>query len=217
MTNDKRDSGDIFNEALQIAPAERGKFLDTACSGEPNLRVEIEELLEFHEQTPEFLEASPPLVHDLSEVEAQVRYENKEKSIGTLADVEPRDLLGYGLIPEFVGRLPIIATLDELDQNDLVRVLTEPKNALVKQYQQLFQLNNVILRFTEGAMTEIARKAQEKKTGARGLRSIIEDAMLDTMYDIPSKNDVKEVVVSEKVITKGEQPMIVYESAVQAG
>ena len=126
-------------------------------------------------------------------------------------------MLGYGLIPEFIGRLPILATLEELDQEDLVRVLTEPNNALIKQYQQLFNLSNVLLRFTEQAMEEIAKKALEKKTGARGLRAIIETAMLETMYEVPSKDDVKEVVVSDKVITSGEQPMIVYESAQQTG
>lgn len=134
----------------------------------------------------------------------------EDKEAG-LKDMEPRDLVSFGLIPEFIGRLPILATLDELAESDLVRVLTEPKNALVKQYQQLFQLNDVVLRFTESAMEEIAKKAREKKTGARGLRSIIENAMLDTMYDMPSKKEIKEVVVSDKTITHGEQPMIVLE------
>lgn len=143
--------------------------------------------------------------------------EIKDKKTIGLKEVEPRDLLTYGLIPEFIGRLPVIATLEELEQGDLVRVLVEPHNALIKQYQQLFQLNNVVLRFTEGALSEIAKKAREKRTGARGLRSIIEDAMLETMYQVPSKNDVKEVVVSEKVISSGEQPLIVFESAAQTG
>ena len=141
----------------------------------------------------------------------------KDKRNANLKDVEPRDLLSYGLIPEFIGRLPIIATLEELQEQDLVKVLTEPQNALIKQYQQLFQLNDVILRFTEGALGEIARKARVKKTGARGLRAIIEDAMLETMYDVPSKAGVKEVVVSEKVISDGEQPMIVLENVEQSG
>lgn len=140
-----------------------------------------------------------------------------EKKSDVLDQVEPKDLLTYGLIPEFVGRLPVVATLDQLSEQDLVRVLTEPQNALIKQYQQLFHLSNVILRFTEGAMGEIARKAYEKKTGARGLRSIIENAMLETMYEVPSKADVKEVVVSENVIAQGEQPLIVYENVVQSG
>lgn len=135
----------------------------------------------------------------------------------TLGDVEPRDLVGYGLIPEFIGRLPIVATLEELGEEDLVRVLVEPNNALIKQYQQLFHLNNVVLRFTDQAMREIAKMALEKKTGARGLRAIIENAMLDTMYEVPSKSDVKEVLVSDKVITQGEQPLIVLENAAQNG
>ncbi|MCL4154494.1 UNVERIFIED_CONTAM: hypothetical protein GTU68_002817 [Idotea baltica] len=137
---------------------------------------------------------------------------SKAEEKASLKQMEPRDLVSFGLIPEFIGRLPILATLDELAESDLVRVLTEPKNALVKQYQQLFQLNDVILRFTESAMEEIAKKAREKKTGARGLRSIIESAMLDTMYDVPSKKEIKEVVVSDKTISHGEQPLIVLEN-----
>ncbi len=140
----------------------------------------------------------------------------KRTDVG-LKDLEPSDLLSFGLIPEFIGRLPIIATLEELGEEDLVRVLTEPNNALVKQYQHLFDLNDVILRFTEQSMVEIAKKALEKKTGARGLRAIIENAMLETMYEVPSKDDVKEVVVSEKVISDGEQPLIVYENTAQSG
>jgi ATP-dependent Clp protease ATP-binding subunit ClpX len=141
---------------------------------------------------------------------------HKKKS-HVLEHLEPRDLITYGLIPEFVGRLPIVVALEELTEDDLVKVLTEPNNALIKQYQKLFGLNNVNLRFTEGAVKEIAHKAYDKKTGARGLRSIIEHAMLETMYDVPSKVDVKEVIVSEKVITQGELPMIVYENAVKTG
>lgn len=140
-----------------------------------------------------------------------------EKKVVALKHVEPKDLISYGLIPEFVGRLPIIATLEELVEHDLVRVLTEPQNALIKQYQRLFDLNNVILRFTEAALVEIARKAHEKKTGARGLRAIIENAMLDTMFEVPAKRDVKEVIVSDKVIAQGEQPLIVYEQAARTG
>ena len=139
----------------------------------------------------------------------------KEKKSSSLHDLEPRDLLAYGLIPEFIGRLPIAVTLDELGEEDLVRVLTEPHNALVKQFQELFHMSNVVLRFTEGAMKEIAKKAMEKKTGARGLRSIIENAMLETMFDVPSRLDVKEVVVSENVITQNEQPLVVYENTAQ--
>ncbi|HQH28934.1 MAG TPA: ATP-dependent Clp protease ATP-binding subunit ClpX, partial [Oligoflexia bacterium] len=120
---------------------------------------------------------------------------NKKKT-KALEQLEPKDLVTFGMIPEFVGRVPIVVALDELTEDDLVKVLTEPNNALIKQYQKLFQLNNVALRFTDGAVREIAHKAHDKKTGARGLRSIIENAMLETMYDVPSKIDVKEVVVS---------------------
>jgi len=142
---------------------------------------------------------------------------NDAKKSTLLKHVEPKDLCSYGLIPEFVGRLPIIASLEELEENDLVRVLTEPQNALVKQFQQLFDLSSVNLRFTEGATLQIAKKALAKKTGARGLRAILEDVLLDTMYDIPSLDDVKEVIVSEQTITSGEQPIVVYETAAKTG
>ncbi len=142
---------------------------------------------------------------------------HKEKKLHALEHLEPRDLISFGLIPEFVGRLPIVVGLQELSEEDLVKVLTEPSNALIKQYQKLFGLNQVNLRFTDGAIKEIAHQAQLKKTGARGLRAIIENSMLETMYEVPSKMDVKEVVVSEKVITHGELPMIVYENAVKTG
>ncbi|MFN8390648.1 MAG: ATP-dependent Clp protease ATP-binding subunit ClpX [Bdellovibrionota bacterium] len=148
---------------------------------------------------------------------SNVRSIGESKKSTLLTQVEPKDLCMYGLIPEFVGRLPIIATLQELDEGDLVRVLTEPQNALIKQFQQLFGLSSVNLRFTDGAVKEIARKAQVKKTGARGLRAIIEDVLLDTMYDVPSAGDVKEVIVSEAVITNGEQPLVVYETAAKTG
>jgi ATP-dependent Clp protease ATP-binding subunit ClpX len=136
-----------------------------------------------------------------------------EKRSRSYHHLEPRDLVQYGLIPEFVGRLPILATLEELDEGDLVKVLLEPQNALVKQYQKLFDLNGVSLRFTEVAVKEIAKQALKRRTGARGLRAIIEETMLDTMFDVPSKNDIKEVIVSENTITKGESPLIVYENA----
>lgn len=140
-----------------------------------------------------------------------------DKKGALLTQAEPKDLCSYGLIPEFVGRLPIIATLEELNETDLVRVLTEPQNALLKQFQHLFGLNSTSLRFTDGAVREIARKALAKKTGARGLRAILEDALLETMYEVPSKADVKEVIVSENVITSGEQPLIVLETAAKTG
>jgi len=127
-------------------------------------------------------------------------------------------LLSFGLIPEFIGRLPIVAALEELNHEDLVHVLTEPKNALVKQYEKLFNFSDVTLRFTECALRAIASQAQDKKAGARGLRSIIENAMLETMYNVPSEPDIREVVVSEKTITVGESPLIIYQNdEAQAG
>lgn len=141
--------------------------------------------------------------------------ESKKSTL--LPHVEPKDLCSFGLIPEFVGRVPIIATLGELDENDLVRVLSEPQNALIKQFQHLFNLSSVNLRFTEGAIREVARKALAKKTGARGLRAILEEVLLETMYSVPGRSDVKEVLVSENVITQGEQPLLVYEQTAKTG
>ncbi|RMF86527.1 MAG: ATP-dependent Clp protease ATP-binding subunit ClpX, partial [Nitrospinota bacterium] len=125
--------------------------------------------------------------------------------------VQPEDLLKYGLIPEFIGRLPVVATLNDLDEEALVRILTEPKNALVKQYQKIFELEKVRLTFTEGALRAIAREAMAKKTGARGLRAIMEEIMLDTMYELPSHSGIKECVISERVVTHREKPAIVFE------
>lgn len=130
--------------------------------------------------------------------------------------VQPEDLLKYGLIPEFVGRLSVMATLRELDTDALVKVLTEPKNALTKQYRKLFEFENVKLKFTDGAVRAVAAKAFTRKTGARGLRSILEDIMLDIMFDLPSRDDVEEVVISEEVINKHEQPLLVYANQKQA-
>ncbi len=133
-----------------------------------------------------------------------------------LKDIEAGDLLKYGLIPEFIGRLPVIATLEELDEEALVRILKEPKNALVRQYQKLLQLEGVSLNFTDDALVAIAREAARRKTGARGLRSILEESMLDIMYDIPSQDYVKEVFITEDVILKKNTPRIVYECAESA-
>lgn len=127
-----------------------------------------------------------------------------------LVEVQPEDLLKFGLIPELVGRLPVIATVHELDENALVRILKEPKNALVKQYQKLFEMEHVDLRFTEGALLAISQEAIKRKCGARGLRAIMESCMLDVMYELPSLMDVKECVVNEDVITRGEYPIVVY-------
>ena len=131
----------------------------------------------------------------------------EDKGIGEiLKDVQPEDLLKYGLIPEFIGRLPIIATLDDLNEEALVRVLTEPKNALVKQYEALFDMEGVKLTITEEALKAIAKKAIERKTGARGLRAIMEENLLQIMYDIPDKKNVSEIVINENVINDGAEP-----------
>ena len=135
-----------------------------------------------------------------------------EKRLGEiLAYVQPEDLLKYGLIPEFIGRLPVVATLEELDEAALVRVLTEPRNALVKQYEKLMSFEKVKLKFTDGAITAVARKAFSQKTGARGLRSILEEVMLDLMYEIPSQKQIKEVLINEDVIVGKSQPIRIYE------
>jgi len=133
-----------------------------------------------------------------------------EFSIGEiLAHILPQDLLKYGLIPEFVGRLPVVATLDALDDRALMRILVEPRNALVKQYQKFFELDNVELEFENDALRAIAELAMKRGTGARGLRSIIEDVMLDVMYDLPSRTDVRKVVVTEDVVHKRAEPIVV--------
>jgi ATP-dependent Clp protease ATP-binding subunit ClpX len=134
-----------------------------------------------------------------------------------LSVVQPEDLLKFGLIPEFIGRLPVIATLHELNEEALIDILTKPKNSLVKQYQKLFEMDGVKCKFTKGALQAVAKKALERESGARGLRAILEEAMLDIMYDVPSKTGIKEVVVNEDVIMKGDTPIIVYEKDHQAG
>ncbi len=136
-----------------------------------------------------------------------------KKSIGeVLANIQPEDLLKFGLIPELVGRLPVIATMEELEQEDLVRILKEPKNALTKQYKKLFEFEGIKLRFTEDSLTAIAEKALARKSGARGLRSVMEEAMLEVMYELPSDQDATECVVNEQVITEGEYPVILYDN-----
>jgi len=132
-----------------------------------------------------------------------------ERRIGELlAETQPEDLLTFGLIPEFIGRLPVVATLNELEEDALVDILVKPKNALVRQYQRLFELEKVKLRFTEGSLRAIARKAIKKKSGARGLRAILEDVMLDVMYDLPSQHNVRECVISEEVIEEHSRPLL---------
>jgi ATP-dependent Clp protease ATP-binding subunit ClpX len=132
-----------------------------------------------------------------------------------LYEVQPEDLLKFGLIPEFIGRLPVIATLGELDEEALVRILTEPKNALVRQYQKLFDMENVHLKFTQGALRAISREALKRKSGARGLRAIMESIMVDLMYEIPSQPNIKEVLISEEVVTQKEQPLLVYQKTAE--
>jgi len=129
-----------------------------------------------------------------------------------LAMVEPEDLLRFGMIPEFVGRLPVLATLEELDGAALVRILVEPRNALIKQYQKLFDMESVALKFTDGALSAIAEEAVKRKTGARGLRAILEEIMLDVMYDLPSKENIKECIISEEVVGRARDPILVYEN-----
>ncbi len=141
---------------------------------------------------------------------AKLHNKNK-KSIGEiLKTVQPQDLIKYGLIPEFAGRIPVIAPLDELGKGALIRILTEPKNALIKQYQQLLSFDNVKLKFTDEAYEAIAKEALKRKTGARGLRAILEDIMLDIMYETPSRTDIEECVINADVITKKEKPIITY-------
>ena len=135
---------------------------------------------------------------------------DREANNSLLRDVEPEDLIKYGLIPEFVGRLPVVAMLEELDVKALVRILTEPKNALIKQYQRLLGMEGVSLEFREAALAAIAKKALERKTGARGLRSIIEHALLDIMFELPSMQNVEKVIVDEGTITGDVKPMLVY-------
>ena len=145
---------------------------------------------------------------------ASVRSKDQKPNVGRLlADVEPEDLIKFGLIPEFVGRLPVVATLEELDEAALVRILTEPKNAITKQFRRLFDLEGVDLEFRPDALAAVARKALSRKTGARGLRTILEQVLLDTMFDLPSIDGVSKVVVDETVINEKSQPYFVYESA----
>jgi ATP-dependent Clp protease ATP-binding subunit ClpX len=134
-----------------------------------------------------------------------------------MAQVQPEDLVKFGLIPEFVGRIPITTTLNELSLDALVRILKEPKNALIKQYKKLFELENVKLRFTDEVLLAIAKDAIKRKSGARGLRAILETAMLDIMYDIPSLPEISECIINEEVVTKGESPLLLYENEAKFG
>lgn len=144
---------------------------------------------------------------------AEVKAKDETKNVGQLfAEVESEDLIKYGLIPEFVGRLPVIATLEELDEQALVQILTEPKNALIKQYKHLFEMEGAELEFREDSLIAIARKSMERKTGARGLRTIVENVLLDTMYELPSSENIRKVVIDESVILGESEPFLVYEA-----
>ena len=145
---------------------------------------------------------------------AQVRSKESSRSLSeSFRDVEPEDLVKYGLIPEFIGRLPVVATLTELDLDALVQILSQPKNALVKQFAALFAMEDVELEFREDALKAIGQKAMERKTGARGLRSIVEGVLLDTMYELPSMQDVSKVVIDETVIRGESEPILIYQSS----
>ena len=144
---------------------------------------------------------------------AEIKSKDEERNIGeVLFDVEPQDLIKYGLIPEFVGRLPVVATLEELDEIALVKILTEPKNALTKQYEKLFDMEGSEIEFREDALRAVASKAMARKTGARGLRTILEQVLLDTMYDLPSLENVRKVVIDENVILGGAQPYLIFDA-----
>ena len=144
---------------------------------------------------------------------AEVRNPDMGKKVGeALREVEPDDLVKFGLIPEFVGRLPVLATLDELDEDALIQILTEPKNALTKQYAKLFEMEGVALEFRTDALKAVAKKALERKSGARGLRSILEGVLLETMYESPSQDDISKVVVDESVIDGSSKPLLIYEN-----
>jgi len=148
---------------------------------------------------------------------AEVKSPDNDEEMGKLLhEVEPEDLIKFGLIPEFVGRMPVVATLEELDEDALVKILLEPKNALTKQYQKLFDMENVELEFREDALRAIARRAMERKTGARGLRTVLENVLLDTMYDLPSMENVSKIVVDDAVVLGETQPYVVYETEEQA-
>jgi ATP-dependent Clp protease ATP-binding subunit ClpX len=147
--------------------------------------------------------------------EADIRRKEEEDMNLVMSRVQPEDLIRFGLIPEFIGRIPIIASLNELSLEALVRILKEPKNALIKQYQKLFEFEDVQLNFTDEALEAVAKDATKRKSGARGLRAILESVMLDIMYDIPGMPDIRECIINDEVITRGESPLFLYEN--QAG
>ena len=147
---------------------------------------------------------------------AEITSQREQRLGEVLAEVQPEDLLRFGLIPEFIGRLPVIATMEELDEEALVRILKEPKNALVRQYQKLFEFENVRLTFAEEALRAVSREAMKRKSGARGLRSILENVMLDIMYEIPSRTNIREVIITEDAVLQKGPPLLIYEDEVKS-
>jgi len=147
---------------------------------------------------------------------AEIKSRTERRLGEVLTEVQPEDLLKFGFIPEFIGRLPVVASLDDLDEAALVSILREPKNALIKQYQKLFEFEKVKLRFTDGAVVAIAKEALKRKAGARGLRSILESIMLDIMYELPSQSNIKECIISEETITRKEKPIVLYEKKAES-
>jgi ATP-dependent Clp protease ATP-binding subunit ClpX len=147
---------------------------------------------------------------------SEVRSRESKDLSELLRFVEPDDLLKFGMIPEFIGRLPVIATLEELDEHSLVDILMTPKNALVKQYRKLLEMDGVNLKFTDAALRAVAKEAIRHKAGARGLRAILESAMLDVMYDVPSRKNAREVIMSEESILKREEPLVLYEKEAES-
>jgi ATP-dependent Clp protease ATP-binding subunit ClpX len=143
---------------------------------------------------------------------AEVRSKRDRRLSELLAEVQPEDLLKFGMIPEFIGRLPVVSTLDELTQDDLIRILTEPKDAIIKQYRKVFEMENVTLKFTDGALRSIAKLSADRKAGARGLRAILENTMLDIMYELPSRSDVQECIINDDVVLRKEMPLFVLET-----
>jgi ATP-dependent Clp protease ATP-binding subunit ClpX len=147
---------------------------------------------------------------------ADIKSRSERRLGDLLMEVQSEDLLKFGFIPEFIGRLPVVASLDDLDEADLVSILREPKNALIKQYQKLFEFEKVKLRFTDGALSAIAKEALKRKAGARGLRSILESIMLDIMYELPSQHNIRECIISEETITNKEKPIVLYEKKAES-
>ena len=150
-------------------------------------------------------------------LQANITSKSEESTSKLLSQVEPEDLIKFGLIPEFIGRLPVIATLEELDEKALVEILTKPKNALTKQYSKLFEYDDVALEFEDDALEAVAREAIKRNTGARGLRAILEQSMLEVMYELPAKSNVKKCIVTKNVVLKGERPVMLLADGTEAG